>query len=239
MLTWPGILWACLDILLSNLSSFQFPIRVSLEKEFSLFVHLHPNWLNLLLSVLWVHTSPKPLALTIARKGGSVSVTDIILPAERKQCSDVASFVAITRSWPKPCDSFRKEAQLYQVLGTQIEKYCVLFKFLCIFLDFRKSKLSNFSISFYNVYKLYNIHQLLKLYGIWIFIVYLFTSACFTQEVYYPYINISLIDLLHVWNKRLCISWTKTLVYRLQNMYFINLTNFDVQLFFRLSKENL
>lgn len=39
--------------------------------------------------------------------------------------------------------------------------------------------------------------------------------------------------------KQAPVYWTKTLVYRLQNMYFINLTNFDVQLFFRLSKENL
>ena len=92
MLTCPGMRLACFAISLSNLSSFQLPISVSLEKEFSLFVHLQPNWLNLLLSVLWVHTSASPLALTMALKGGSVSVTDIL--AKRKQYCDVASLAS-------------------------------------------------------------------------------------------------------------------------------------------------
>ena len=41
--TCDGSGFACLEILLSNLSSFQFPTSVSLPYEVSLLVHLQPN----------------------------------------------------------------------------------------------------------------------------------------------------------------------------------------------------
>ena len=101
--TCDGSGFACLEILLSNLSSFQFPTSVSLPYEVSLFVHLQPNWLNFTESVECVHTSASPLARTIAWNGGLLSKNDIFIKPNtftlQKMCMFVDSFDKENVSW--------------------------------------------------------------------------------------------------------------------------------------------